>query len=187
MTGILDSPFFHHELAAHSELERLRWPLIGSGGCAVCPHCGATDRVGDVTGKGARAALKVCGHCRKQFRATMGTIFESSHVLMHKWFQATFLLTSTMRGISANHLHSAVRIEYLTALRVRKRIELAIGRVSRPYSVPRGFDHDKIRTGGFVGAAEMLGFNPEPAAFEATMSQVVRHRPERLAHYRRAA
>src|SRR5580704_17316306 len=83
-------PYFHQELAALRKLERIVWP---NG--PVCPHCGATDRIGAVTGKGARPGLKFCCHCRKQFRATIGTMFEGSHVPLHKWFQACFLLTAS--------------------------------------------------------------------------------------------
>ena len=47
-----------------------------------------------------RHGLKKCGHCRQQFTARVGTVFESSHIPLHKWFQAIHLLCSSKKGIS---------------------------------------------------------------------------------------
>jgi transposase-like protein len=121
--AIITQPYFWDEEAAHAKLERLVWP---NG--PVCPHCGATDRIGAVTGKGARTALKFCCHCRKQFRATMGTMFEGSHVPLHKWFQACFLLTATHKGISPHQLHLRLEVTNKTALAMVHRLE-AVPRV----------------------------------------------------------
>lgn len=118
--AIITQPYFWDEQAAHAKLERLVWP---DG--PVCPHCGAHERIGAVTGKGARTALKFCCHCRKQFRATMGTMFEGSHVPLHKWFQACFLLTATHKGISPHQLHLRLEVTNKTALAMVHRIEEA--------------------------------------------------------------
>jgi transposase-like protein len=122
--AIIIQPYFWDEEAAHAKLERLVWP---NG--PVCPHCGAADRIGAVTGKGARTALKFCCHCRKQFRATMGTMFEGSHVPLHKWFQACFLLTATHKGISPHQLHLRLEVTNKTALAMVHRLE-AVPRAS---------------------------------------------------------
>lgn len=127
--SIILQPFFWDEQAAHAKLERIVWP---NG--PVCPHCGATDRIGAVTGKGARAGLKFCCHCRKQFRATMGTMFEGSHVPLHKWFQASFLLTAANGGISAHQLHLRLEVTNKTALVMVHRLDQAF-RAAPQYSV----------------------------------------------------
>ncbi len=124
--AIITQPYFWDEEAAHAKLEQLVWP---DG--PVCPHCGASGRIGAVTGKGARTALKFCCHCRKQFRATMGTIFEGSHVPLHKWFQACFLLTATHRGISPHQLHLRLEVTNKTALAMVRRLEIATRMVER--------------------------------------------------------
>ena len=36
-----------------------------------------------------RHGLKKCGHCRQQFTARKGTVFESSHIPLHKWLTQT--------------------------------------------------------------------------------------------------
>ena len=102
------------------KLEGIVWP------CGpVCPYCAASDRIGAVNGKGARAGSKFCCRCRKQFRATVGTLFEGSHVPLHKWFQACFLLVASNNVISAHRLHLK-RSHHKTALSMRHRITYAM-------------------------------------------------------------
>ena len=105
--SVLDAPHFHDEEAAFAKLESIVWP---NG--PVCPHCGATDRIYPLKGVRSkpskknpdgivRHGLKKCGHCRKQFTAGVGTVFESSHLPLHLWFQAAHLLCSSARRVSA--------------------------------------------------------------------------------------
>jgi transposase-like protein len=132
----LSQPCLWNEQAAHAKLEEIAWP-----GGPVCPYCGATDRIGAVGGKAARASLKFCCRCRKQFRATIGTLFEGSHVPLHKWFQAIFLLTASNSTISTRRLHLRLEVTNKTALGMRHRIEGALNR-----------GHDG-QSGGFGGAS----------------------------------
>jgi transposase-like protein len=60
-------------------LESMLWP---DG--PVCPRCGAADRIYTLRGKSTRPGVRKCGHCRKPFTVTVGTIFESSHVPLPK-------------------------------------------------------------------------------------------------------
>ncbi len=108
---IVYQPYFRNEQAALAKLESLVWPQG-----PICVHCGAAERIGAVVGKGARPGLRFCCACRKQFRVTMGTIFEGSHVPLHKWFQACFLLTASRAGISPHQLHLKLQITNKTAL-----------------------------------------------------------------------
>jgi transposase-like protein len=154
--AIITQPYFWDEEAAHAKLEQLVWP---DG--PVCPHCGASGRIGAVTGKGARTALKFCCHCRKQFRATMGTIFEGSHVPLHKWFQACFLLTATRRGISPHQLHLRLEVTNKTALAMVRRLEMATREVERGGSagfagmVPPGSDFAGGPTPAQLGSGDL--------------------------------
>ena len=43
-------------------------------------------------GKSTRIGLYKCYVCRKPFTVKIGTIFEDSHVPMHLWLQAIYLL-----------------------------------------------------------------------------------------------
>ena len=132
----LSQPCLWNEQAPHAKLEEIAWP-----GGPVCPYCGATDRIGGIGGKAARVSLKFCCRCRKQFRATIGTLFEGSHVPLHKWFQAVFLLTASNSTISTHRLHLRLEVTNKTASSMRRRIEGALIR-----------GHDG-QSGGFGGAS----------------------------------
>ena len=122
--SIISRPYFWDEQAAHAKLEEIVWP---NG--PICTRCGATDRIGAVTGKGARAGLKFCCRCRKQFRATVGTMFEGSHVPLHKWFQACFLLSAARNVISPYQLHLRLEVTSKTALGIVHRLARIFGSV----------------------------------------------------------
>jgi transposase-like zinc ribbon protein len=132
--SIVSRSYFWDEQAAHAKLEEIVWP---NG--PVCTRCGATDRIGAVTGKGARAGLKFCCRCRKQFRATVGTMFEGSHVPLHKWFQACFLLSAAGKVISSYQLHLRLEVTNKTALGIVHRLAWMIERMdSSSYECSQG-------------------------------------------------
>ncbi len=108
--SILSEPHFHHGTAAFAKLENIIWP---NG--PVCPHCGGQERITVVGGKTARPGLRRCGPCKRQFRVTVGTVFEDGHVPLHKWFQAAHLMASSKKGISAHQLHRTLKVQYKTA------------------------------------------------------------------------
>ena len=131
---ITSRPYFWDEQAAHAKLEEIVWP---NG--PVCTRCGATDRIGRVTGKGARTGLKFCCDCRRQFRATIGTMFEGSHVPLHKWFQACFLLSTAGHLISPYQLHLRLEVTNKTASGIVHRLAWIIERSpSRPLGRSQG-------------------------------------------------
>lgn len=92
----------------------------------TCPHCGNCDKVYALKGVRSkpskknpegieRHGLKKCAECRKQFTVRIGTIFEESHIPLHKWLQAIYLMTSSKKGISAHQLHRVLEITYKSA------------------------------------------------------------------------
>ena len=89
--SLLSQPHFHSEAAAIARLEAIVWPQG-----PFCPRCGGFDRITAV--KGGRAGLRRCGPCKREFTATVGTIFERSHIKLHKWFQAAHLMASSKKG-----------------------------------------------------------------------------------------
>jgi transposase-like protein len=56
----------------------------------------------------------------------VGTVFERSHIPLHKWLQATFLMTSSKKGISAHQLHRVLEVTYKTAWFMAHRIREAM-------------------------------------------------------------
>jgi transposase-like protein len=119
--SVLDAPHFHDEQAAMDRLEVVLWP---NG--PICPKCGNTEKVYAIRGKSARPGLKTCGACRKQFTVKVGTLFEDSHVPMHKWWQAVHLLCSSKKGISSHQLHRTLKVTYKTAWFMSHRIREAM-------------------------------------------------------------
>jgi transposase-like protein len=119
--SILSEPFFHDEAAAYAKLESIVWT---SG--PVCHHCGCFGRITRVNGKTARIGLWRCGDCKRQFRVTVGTVFESSHIPLHKWLQAAYLMCASKKGVSAHQLHRTLGITYKSAWHMGHRLREAM-------------------------------------------------------------
>src|SRR6202008_1962297 len=56
----------------------------------------------------------------------VGTVFESSHVKLHIWFQAAFLMCSSKKGLSSNQLHRTLGVTLKTAWFMSHRIREAM-------------------------------------------------------------
>jgi transposase-like protein len=117
---------FPDEESAICYFEGIRWP----NGIA-CPHCGneAQDKFWKITanGKKVRVGLRQCAVCLKQFRVTVGTIFEDSHIPLNKWIIAWYLLSGAKKGMSALQLQRHLGIgSYRTAWFMAHRIRHAM-------------------------------------------------------------
>ena len=121
MASALSAPHFHSEEAAFAYVEARVWP---EG--PVCPHCGGFDRIGKMGGKSTRVGLHKCYQCRKPFTVRIGTIFESSHVPLHIWLQAMYLIAGSKKGISSNQLHRTLGVTLKTAWFMSHRIREAM-------------------------------------------------------------
>lgn len=117
--SVLSKRYFHDEAAAFEHLEAVVWP---EG--PTCPHCGSVAVPYDL--RKTRIGLRKCRDCRKQFTVRVGTIFESSHVELHKWLQAVHLMTASKKGISAHQLHRILEVTYKTAWFMAHRIREAM-------------------------------------------------------------
>ncbi len=138
---ITGNPIFNDDEAARLHFERLRWP----GGEPVCPHCGTVGEAKLVKRDEDRAAKKMkdpdkakrkiardglyyCNDCNKTFTATMGTVFESSHIPMRKWLLAIHLMCASKKGISSAQLQRMLGLgSYRTAWFMSHRIREALG------------------------------------------------------------
>jgi len=114
-------PEFHNEEAAYAYVEARIWPHG-----ATCPKCGERERVSKMGGKSTRIGAYKCYKCRKPFTVKVGTIFESSHVSMCLWIQAIYLMCSSKKGISSNHLHRTLGVTLKTAWFMSHRIREAM-------------------------------------------------------------
>jgi transposase-like protein len=77
-------------------------------------------------GKSTRIGVLKCYQCRKQFRVTVGTVFEASHVPLNIWLQAVALLTSSKKGFSSNQLSRILGVTLKTAWFMSHRIREAM-------------------------------------------------------------
>lgn len=119
--SVLSAKHFHDEKAAFKYVEKHIWADGRS-----CPHCGVVDRSGELKGKSTRIGVYKCYECRKPFTVKVGTIFESSHIKLHIWLQAIFLISSSKKGVSANQLHRVLGITLKSAWFLSHRIRAAM-------------------------------------------------------------
>jgi transposase-like protein len=114
----LTDPIFHNEDAARAHLEKVRWP---NG--VVCPHCGSqTENVRPLAGGSMGPGWYYCGECRDKFTVRVGSIFERSHIPLHKWVLAFHLMAASKKGVSAHQLHRMLGITYKSAWFMAHRI-----------------------------------------------------------------
>jgi len=121
MSTDLTNSIFTDENAARKHLEKLRWPHG-----PVCPHCGATEKITKLKGKSHRPGLHQCNGCRQHFTVTVGTLFEDSHIPLHKWMLAFHLMTASKKGISSLQLSRMLGITYKSAWFMSHRIREAM-------------------------------------------------------------
>jgi transposase-like protein len=116
------APIFNDEHAAHRFIEQHVWP---DG--ALCPHCGSSGHVGrlNVNRNGARATTYKCYDCRKPFTVRIGTIFEASHLPMHLWLRAIYLV-GLPGGTRPVDLQRALGVTPKTAAAIAQRIRGAM-------------------------------------------------------------
>lgn len=156
---------FHDEDTARKHLEAIRW---ADG--VTCPHCGGTEKCKPAVMKSKPSKLKPeieemrgfyhCGDCRKRFTVRTGTVYERSHIALHKWLFATWLLCSSKKGMSAHQLHRMIGVTYKSAWFMAHRIREAMNE-SNP---------DTMGGNGIVEADETYFGKKSGAAPELTTS-----------------
>jgi transposase-like protein len=130
--SILSRPYFYDEAKAFEHVESVLWP---DG--PVCHHCGSVAKPYALKGVRSKPSKKnpngierhglyKCRDCKGQFTVRMGTVFEESHIPLHKWLQAVHLMCSSKKGISAHQLHRTLEITYKTAWFLAHRLRLAM-------------------------------------------------------------
>lgn len=119
--SLLNKKHLQSEEDAYKWVEAQIWPHGPQ-----CPHCFEKKRVSKMQGNSTRLGLYKCYACRKQFRVTVGTIFEKSHVKLHLWLQAFYLIAGSKKGISANQLHRTLGVTLKTAWFMGHRIREAM-------------------------------------------------------------
>jgi transposase-like protein len=108
---------FPDQETARVYLESRLWP---NG--ATCPTCSGQDRITT-----RKDGFYRCNRCKLDFTVRTGTIFERSHVPLHKWIHAMYLLVTSRKGISSMQLAKEIGITQKSAWFVLGRLREACG------------------------------------------------------------
>ena len=154
---------FPDEESARTYLEGRLWP---NG--VRCPACKSGERITT-----RKSGFYRCNACQEDFTVRTGTIFGRSHVPLHKWLYAMYLLVTARKGISSMQLAKEIGITQKSAWFVLQRLREAC---SAPESRDKlrgiieidecfvgGLEankhaHKKLRAGrGSVGKVSVLG------------------------------
>jgi transposase-like protein len=108
---------FPDEATARTYIEMNRWP---NG--AICPKCQGAGRVTP-----RKDGFYRCNPCKLDFTVRTGTIFERSHVPLHKWLHAMYLMMTARKGISSLQLAKEIGVSTKTAWFVLGRLREACG------------------------------------------------------------
>jgi transposase-like protein len=108
---------FPNQETARAYLESRLWP---DG--PFCPFCGLGERITVRKGGFYRG-----NQCKQDFTVRTGTIFERSHVPLHKWIYAMYLVVTARKGISSMQLAKEIGVTQKTAWFVLGRLREACG------------------------------------------------------------
>jgi len=149
----------------------------------TCPSCKAKENI--TTRKGG---FYRCNPCQLDFTIRTGTIFERSHIPLHKWLYAMYLLATARKGISSLQLAKEIGVTQKSAWFMLHRLREACG--GPKLTKLRGIveldecfiggkernkhEHKKLKAGrGSVGKTAVLGMRERGTGrtFAATMPE----------------
>ena len=131
---------FPTEEACFEYLYKVKWP--NGFECLVCDHryC--------YTVSGYRRFQ--CARCRHQASLTANTIMHRSHLPLHKWFWAIYLVACDKRGISALTLAGKIEVCYETAWNLLRRIRTAMQMRDERYMLSQIVEFDDAYFGAKI-------------------------------------
>ncbi len=108
---------FPDKEAARVYLESRLWP-VGP----VCPVCKGQERITVRKGGYYR-----CNACSEDFTVRTGTVMERSHIPLHKWLYAMYLMVTARKGISSMQLAKEIGVTQKSAWFMLHRLREACG------------------------------------------------------------
>lgn len=162
---------FPDQETARRYLESQLWP---NG--PRCPVCGTGSRI-----TARKGGYYRCRWCSEDFTVRTGTVFERSHVPLHKWLYAMYLVVTARKGISSTQLAKEIGVTQKTAWFILGRLREACGGdVSKLTGVveidetyvggieANKHEHKKLKAGrGAVGKVPVLGMREKDGKVKA--------------------
>jgi len=102
---------------ARKYLESRLWPQG-----VICPKCKGSERITP-----RKDGFYRCNACKWDFTVRTGTIFERSHIPLHKWIHAMYMLVTARKGISSLQLGKEIGIRQASAWFLLHRLREACG------------------------------------------------------------
>lgn len=163
---------FPDQETARAYIEEQLWPEGPK-----CPLCGLGERVTE-----RKNGFYRCNPCKEDFTVRTGTIFERSHVPLHKWVYTMYLLVTSRKGISSMQLAKEIGITQKSAWFVLHRLREACGgdfkKLNGLIEIDETFvggieankhEHKKLKAGrGPVGKTAVLGMRERGGRTVAT-------------------
>jgi len=145
---------FPDQESAQLYLESRLWPAR-----VYCPVCKNTNKITP-----RKKGYYRCNPCKEDFTVRTGTIFERSHVPLHKWIYAMYMLVTARKGISSLQMSKEIDVTQKTAWFMLQRLREACGN-----------DIDKL-SGIVEIVAVVLQYKPKPKSQPAKNRQRKRKR-----------
>lgn len=109
---------FPDENTAREYLESRLWPKG-----ATCPTCASGERITP-----RKQGFYRCNQCQLDFTVRTGTIFERSHIPLHKWLYAMYLMVTARKGISSMQLAKEIGVTQKSAWFMLQRLRPVDGK-----------------------------------------------------------
>lgn len=109
---------FPNANSARKYIELRRWD-----DSPACPICENDQNI--TARKGNRLGYFLCRDCKKEFTVRTGTIFQRSHIPLHKWLYAIYMVITSRKGVSSLQLSKEIGVTQKSAWFLLQRIREA--------------------------------------------------------------
>ena len=109
---------FPDQQSARLYFESRLWP---NG--VICPVCGLGERI-----TARKGGYYRCNQCQEDFTVRTGTLMERSHIPLHKWLYAMYLLVTARKGISSLQLAKQIGVTQKSVWFMLHRLREACGK-----------------------------------------------------------